>query len=209
MKLKKLIATAVLASCATSAFALTANEDLTSNADEMILVKNNFGECVTVNANRNLTGCGAEVVQQVLQTEVITLSADTYFDFDKAILKPEGQMAIQQLAGELNSRGANVRKITVVGNTDSKGSDEYNQKLSERRAAAVGNYMIQNGVPASLIEAYGNGERNPVATNDTAEGRAQNRRVDITVDGMVEVPAGTVDGTLHPVKDGAVGASAL
>lgn len=189
MKLKQLLAVAVLAGASyASAQQL---ENLTSNADTQILVKNNFGECVTVMANRNLTGCGdapaqPQPVQQVAERQVVTLSADTYFDFDKAVLKPEGKAAIQQLAQELNSRGANVQKITVVGNTDSKGSDAYNQKLSERRAAAVGNFLIENGVPSTIIEAYGNGERNPVASNDTAQGRAQNRRVDITVDGVVE-----------------------
>ncbi|MDO4776540.1 MAG: OmpA family protein [Cardiobacteriaceae bacterium] len=162
-------------------------EDLTSGYG--ILVKNNYDQCVTVLKNEGRTGCGAAPEVEVKQErQVITLSADTYFDFDKSVLKPEGKQAIQQLAQDLNSRGANVQKITVVGNTDSKGSDAYNQKLSERRAAAVGNYMIENGVPASLIEAYGNGERNPVADNATAEGRAQNRRVDIAVDGVIEVP---------------------
>ncbi|SUO91498.1 OmpA family protein [Suttonella indologenes] len=189
MKLKQLLAVAVLAGASyASAQQL---ENLTSNADTQILVKNNFGECVTVMANRNLTGCGdapaqPQPVQQVAERQVVTLSADTYFDFDKSVLKPEGKAAIRQLAQELNSRGANVQKITVVGNTDSKGSDAYNQKLSERRAAAVGNFLIENGVPGTIIEAYGNGERNPVASNDTAQGRAQNRRVDITVDGVVE-----------------------
>jgi len=121
-----------------------------------------------------------------LRGGTITLAADTYFDFDKYKLKPAGKEALQQLAGDLNQRGANIQKITVVGNTDSKGSDAYNQKLSERRANTVANYLVENGVPQSLIEAYGNGERNPVATNKTAEGRAQNRRVDVTVDGLVE-----------------------
>lgn len=192
MKLKQLLAVAVLASASyASAKQL---ENLTSNADTQILVKNNFGECVTVLANRNLTGCGGAPapapapapVEHVQDRQMVSLSADTYFDFDKAVLKPEGKAAIQQLAQQLNSRGANLQKVTVVGNTDSKGSDAYNQKLSERRAAAVGNFLIENGVPAALIEAYGNGERNPVASNDTAQGRAQNRRVDITVDGVVE-----------------------
>lgn len=188
MKLNKMIASVAIAACATSAFAdSTRVEDLTSGYG--ILVKNNYDQCVTVLKNEGRTGCGAAPEVEVKQErQVITLSADTYFDFDKSVLKPEGKQAIQQLAQDLNSRGANVQKITVVGNTDSKGSDAYNQKLSERRAAAVGNYMIENGVPASLIEAYGNGERNPVADNATAEGRAQNRRVDIAVDGVIEVP---------------------
>ena len=60
--------------------------------------------------------------------------------------------------------------------------------------------MIENGVPASLIEAYGNGERNPVADNATAEGRAQNRRVDIAVDGVIEVPVGTPGAVPAPVN---------
>lgn len=196
MKLKKLIASLAIAGCAATAFAEGADssrqEDLTSGFG--VLVKNNYGQCVTVLKNEGRTGCGEAApapVEVRQERQVITLSADTYFDFDKSNLKPEGKQAIQQLAQDLNSRGANVQKITVVGNTDSKGTDAYNQKLSERRAAAVGNYMIENGVPASLIEAYGNGERNPVADNATAEGRAQNRRVDISVDGVVEVPVGT------------------
>ncbi|RKW12891.1 MAG: OmpA family protein [Cardiobacterium sp.] len=191
MKLKKLIAVAVLAASAAPAFAdLPANEDLTSAGGD--LVKNRWGECVTVNANKGLTGCGVQEAPPApppvmeKRTETITLAADTYFDFDKYKLKPAGKEALQQLAGDLNQRGANIQKITVVGNTDSKGSDAYNQKLSERRANTVANYLVENGVPQSLIEAYGNGERNPVATNKTAEGRAQNRRVDVTVDGLVE-----------------------
>ena len=192
MKLKKLIAVAVLAAGAAPAFAdLPANEDLTSAGGD--LVKNRWGECVTVNANKGLTGCGVQAPTQetkttemVTQTDTITLAADTYFDFDKYNLKPAGKKELQDLAGKLNERGANIQKITVVGNTDSKGSDAYNQKLSERRANSVANYLVENGVPQSLIEAYGNGERNPVATNKTAEGRAQNRRVDVTVDGLVE-----------------------
>ncbi|WP_233120024.1 OmpA family protein [Rappaport israeli] len=95
---------------------------------------------------------------------------------------------MQQLASELNQRGAEVKEITIVGHTDSVGSEKYNQGLSERRARSVGDYMLENGVPASLIKAYGQGESQPVATNKTAAGRAQNRRVEITVDGQVTVP---------------------
>ncbi|MBR1375590.1 MAG: OmpA family protein [Cardiobacteriaceae bacterium] len=190
MKLKKLIASVMVASLATVAFANSELETVTSNADTQILVKNNFGECVTTLANRNLKGCGEKPAEPVVQRELInqniTLAADTYFDFDKSVIKPDGQAALQQLAQQLQSSGAHIQKLTVVGNTDSKGSDAYNQKLSERRAAAVGNYLIQLGIPASIIEAYGNGERNPVADNKTAQGRAQNRRVDINVQGYIE-----------------------
>ncbi len=189
MKLKKLIAATVIATSASAAFALTATEDLTT--DFGVVVKNNFNECVTVNANIISDEChptAAPQTKTVMQSDVITLAADTYFDFDKSTLKPEGQQAIQQLANELNQRGANVQKITIVGHTDSIGTEKYNQGLSERRATSVGNYMLENGVPVELIEAYGQGENQPTASNKTAEGRAQNRRVEITVDGFVEVP---------------------
>ena len=190
MKLKNLIALAAVTAVAAPAFAdLSATEDLTSRGGD--LVKNRWGECVTVNANKGLRDCGVKAPEPpppVMETqrEVITLGADTYFDFDKSNLKPAGKEALQDLAGQLNQRGANIQKITVVGHTDSKGSDAYNQKLSERRASTVANYLAENGVPSQLIEAYGQGEKNPIATNKTAEGRAQNRRVEVTVDGLVE-----------------------
>lgn len=198
MKLNKLIAATIIATSASAAFALSADEDLTTRYD--IVVKNNFGECVQVNRNIVSPECHdvqapveqepvqAPQTQTVMQSDVITLAADTYFDFDKSTLKAEGKQAIQQLAGELNQRGAEVKKITIVGHTDSVGSEQYNQGLSERRARSVGDYMLENGVPASLIQAYGQGESQPVATNKTAAGRAQNRRVEITVDGQVTVP---------------------
>lgn len=184
MKLTKIIAAAALVS-ASSAFALTANDDLTSGFD--IVVKDNFGNCVKVLGNIQAPECGAAGPDVVMQKDVITLAADTYFAFDKSDLKPEGKQAIEALAADLNSRGASVQKITVVGNTDSVGTEKYNQGLSERRASSVANYLVQNGVPAQLIEAYGLGETSPIATNETAEGRAQNRRVDVTVDGVIAV----------------------
>ncbi|SAM64704.1 OmpA family protein [Cardiobacterium hominis] len=191
MKLKNLIALAAVAAVAAPAFAdLSATEDLTSRGGD--LVKNRWGECVTVNANKGLRDCGVQAPEPApppvmeMQREVITLNTDAYFDFDKYNLKPAGKQALQDLAGQLNQRGANIQKITVVGHTDSKGTDAYNQKLSERRASTVANYLAENGVPSQLIEAYGQGESHPVATNKTAEGRAQNRRVEVNVDGLVE-----------------------
>ena len=150
MKLKNLIALAAVAAVAAPAFAdLSATEDLTSRGGD--LVKNRWGECVTVNANKGLRDCGVQAPEPAppvmeMQREVITLGTDTYFDFDKSNLKPAGKQALQDLAGQLNQRGANIQKITVVGHTDSKGTDAYNQKLSERRASTVANYLAENGV---------------------------------------------------------------
>jgi outer membrane protein OmpA-like peptidoglycan-associated protein len=69
----------------------------------------------------------------------------------------------------------------IEGNTDSVGSDQYNQRLSERRAASVKTYLVNKGVNAGILDTVGYGESRPVATNDTAEGRAKNRRVEFKV----------------------------
>jgi outer membrane protein OmpA-like peptidoglycan-associated protein len=74
-------------------------------------------------------------------------------------------------------------KLEVEGHTDSVGSDEYNQKLSENRAGAVRDYLVSQGIPADAIVSRGLGKTQPVATNDTAEGRQQNRRVELVLSG--------------------------
>ena len=71
--------------------------------------------------------------------------------------------------------------INVNGYTDSTGSADYNEQLSQRRANSVGNYLIQSGVGANRISAVGFGESNPIASNSTPEGRAQNRRVEVQI----------------------------
>jgi OOP family OmpA-OmpF porin len=74
--------------------------------------------------------------------------------------------------------------VIATGHTDSVGTDAYNQRLSERRAAAVKDYLVSKGIPASKITTIGKGESQPVATNKTAEGRQKNRRVDIEFKGV-------------------------
>jgi OOP family OmpA-OmpF porin len=80
--------------------------------------------------------------------------------------------------------GVDLEMVIATGHTDSIGSDAYNQKLSERRAAAVKDYLVSKGIPASKITTIGKGESQPVATNKTAEGRQKNRRVDIEFKGV-------------------------
>ncbi len=113
--------------------------------------------------------------------EKVTFAADAFFDFDKATLKPEGKAKLDDLASKLN--GLNLEVIIAVGHTDSVGSDAYNQKLSIRRAEAVKGYLVNKGVDAKRVYTEGKGEKQPVATNKTAAGRAQNRRVEIEVVG--------------------------
>jgi outer membrane protein OmpA-like peptidoglycan-associated protein len=73
--------------------------------------------------------------------------------------------------------------LQVEGHTDSVGSDEYNQQLSERRADAVRDYIVQQGISAQSIEAKGFGKTDPIASNETTEGRQQNRRVELVLSG--------------------------
>jgi OOP family OmpA-OmpF porin len=110
-----------------------------------------------------------------------TLAAEALFDHDKSTLKPAGKAALHDLDESIKAKGARVVDINVIGHTDSDGSEAYNQALSVRRAESVRNYMVSEGVDSSIIDVSGEGESNPVASNATKEGRAQNRRVDIHV----------------------------
>jgi OOP family OmpA-OmpF porin len=111
----------------------------------------------------------------------VTLQADTLFDFDKSAIKPEGQAVLNKLATQI--KGIQLEVIIAVGNTDSIGTDAYNQLLGQRRAQAVKTALVSRGIPAAKIYTESKGKRDPVASNATAEGRAQNRRVDIEVVG--------------------------
>jgi len=113
--------------------------------------------------------------------EKISLKGDTLFDFDRAIVKPEGKAVLDRLVDE--ARSLNLEVIVAVGHTDSVGSDTYNQKLSERRAAAVKAYIVSKGIPAARIYTEGKGEKLPIADNKTAEGRSKNRRVELEIVG--------------------------
>jgi OOP family OmpA-OmpF porin len=99
------------------------------------------------------------------------------FDFDRSTLKPDGKRMVDE-AVTLMTDKSDLR-VSVEGHTDSIGSDAYNQRLSERRAKTVRDYMVSRGIDASRITARGFGESKPVASNTTAEGRAENRRVEI------------------------------
>jgi OOP family OmpA-OmpF porin len=99
------------------------------------------------------------------------------FDFDKATLRQEDLAIIDNNAADLDKWG-NVN-IEVAGHTDSRGSDEYNMILSQQRAEAVRNHLISKGIAADRLTAKGYGESQPVADNDTDEGRFKNRRVEL------------------------------
>ena len=113
---------------------------------------------------------------------------DVLFDFNKYTLKPGAREKMAKVAGILLAYPG--LKVKLEGHTDSVGSEEYNMKLSQNRADAVREYLQAQGVPAANLTAAGYGEDQPVATNSTAAGRQQNRRVEMVVSGE---PIGVTD----------------
>jgi outer membrane protein OmpA-like peptidoglycan-associated protein len=103
-----------------------------------------------------------------------------YFDFDRAEIRPDSRPVLDEAAAILNAN-PDVRLVVVEGHTDALGSEEYNQALSIRRAEAVYQYLINAGVAPERMRTEGFGESRPVADNETEEGRAQNRRVELRV----------------------------
>jgi outer membrane protein OmpA-like peptidoglycan-associated protein len=125
-------------------------------------------------------------LNQVLQTRetargLIMNLSDVLFDFGKYTLKPETREKLAKVSGILLTHPD--MHLQVEGYTDNVGSDEFNQKLSEQRADSVRDYLISQGISADSITAKGFGKSNPIASNDTAKGRQQNRRVEIVVSG--------------------------
>lgn len=114
-------------------------------------------------------------------SEKITFSAEALFDFDKSVVKPLGKQALDDLLNKL--QGMNTEVMITVGHTDSVGSDEYNQKLSIRRAEAVKAYLVTKGIDSTRVYTEGKGETQPIADNKTSEGRSKNRRVTVEVVG--------------------------
>jgi OOP family OmpA-OmpF porin len=117
---------------------------------------------------------------EVMETTV--LEADTLFAFDSAKLQEGGEAALDDLAAGIDNM-TEVNTISVAGYTDSTGPEDYNMGLSERRAEAVKDFLVSKGIPADAIETKGYGENDPVADNSTREGRAENRRAVVAVEG--------------------------
>lgn len=113
--------------------------------------------------------------------EKITFAADVLFDFDKAVVKPEGKSKLDDISNKV--RGINLEVVIAIGHADWIGTDQYNQRLSVRRAESVKAYLVSKGIEGNRVYTEGKGEKQPVADNKTREGRAKNRRVEIEVIG--------------------------
>ncbi len=122
---------------------------------------------------------GAVVDLDGCEVEAVISLEGVHFEFDKATLTPEAKAILDKAAGLLKTHERVV--VEVAGHTDSVGSEEYNQKLSERRAMSVKDYLESQGITATRLTARGYGEAQPVASNDTDAGRALNRRVELIV----------------------------
>ena len=114
----------------------------------------------------------------------IGLASEVSFDVGKHDIKGSAIPTYQKIGNILKSYDKTM--IHVVGHTDSSGSDEYNQSLSERRASSVSNQLMAQGVANTRVRLEGRGEREPIADNGSAEGRTRNRRVDIVIKPIVE-----------------------
>lgn len=121
------------------------------------------------------------VEEAVVVKEETIVIRDVHFQFDKATLTASDKQVLDKIATRLKAE-APTAQLTVTGHTDSVGSDTYNQKLSDKRAHSVVEYLIEQGVPRSnFVSVVGAGESQPVADNKTADGRAQNRRTEIKI----------------------------
>jgi outer membrane protein OmpA-like peptidoglycan-associated protein len=118
-------------------------------------------------------------IERVGEGIKITFESGLLFDVDKSDLRPQAKTNIESLARILNKYSDT--NILVEGDTDNSGSEDYNLRLSERRAQSVANYLLGLGVPGSRISTVGLGESNTVASNDTDAGRQQNRRVEVAI----------------------------
>ncbi len=139
----------------------------------------NYTAKVTVDDGRGGTCSATASVSVVLRVVLQEKGGKVLFDFDKATLRPE---ALRQLGVVLQALKEQPNlQVTIVGHTDGVGSDAYNLKLSQRRAESVAQYLVSQGVPRQSITTDWRGKREPIASNATAAGRAQNRRVEITL----------------------------
>ena len=192
MALAILVPTTLAHAQGTDAQAITGNVQTTGTGKVSDIAFKSIGIVFTVTdvAGKPSDVAGKTQALNVKETATeirIELNADVLFDFDKATIKPEAASALHNVAEIINEKGKG-RAVKIDGYTDSKGSDAYNQKLSERRADSVKAWLAQKeGLSQAKMTTAGFGAKNPVASNtkpdgsDDPDGRQKNRRVEIVL----------------------------
>jgi outer membrane protein OmpA-like peptidoglycan-associated protein len=118
-------------------------------------------------------------VERVGEGIAVTFESGLLFDYDSDAIRGAARDNLSSLAGSLKKYPKT--EALIVGHTDSDGADAYNQSLSDRRAAAARAYLVSQGIPGSRIRTAGRGELEPIDSNETVDGRAQNRRVEVAI----------------------------
>lgn len=166
------------------------------------VVRDGSGDCVRTGSWRKegmIVECGAAPAEPEPMAEpepapapapkpvvkTVSLSAGALFAVNSDVIGDEGKAELDALAAHIAAM--NVERINIAGHTDSSGAADYNKSLSMKRAIAVKNYLLDKGVDPSIMTTVGWGEEKPIASNATKEGRAKNRRVEITLTGSQEV----------------------
>jgi len=133
-------------------------------------------KCPGTRAGAKVDQWGCEIIDNI-RIDLV----EGEFDFDSAELKPGTMAALDDIADQVAATPGN-ETVTITGHTDSTGPEAYNQGLSERRAQAAADYLNGKGVAPDLLNVRGEGESNPIAENDTREGRAANRRIEVVAE---------------------------
>lgn len=118
-------------------------------------------------------------VQRVEEGIAVSFDSGILFDFDSSSLRPEGYENLRKLTRIINRDDDTI--LMIVGHTDSRGDEDYNLRLSERRAQSASRYMVSQGLSSDRIQIVGRGEHEPIADNDTDEGRQENRRIEVAI----------------------------
>lgn len=207
--IKQLKVSALLAALMVSSSAFAAYPGYLNDPASASIVRNNYNECWRTSsfdkAKDGVVQCGdREAVKAaapapvlVLVQEKISLSADVFFNFAKATLKPEAKEELGPLVEKLKANGDKLRSVELVGYTDFYGSDKYNLKLSQERADAVKTFLVDNGVAAEKVTAVGKGKADDGLTQECKAKKlktqkemkecvAGDRRVDITINAVKE-----------------------
>jgi len=139
----------------------------------------NYTVRLTVTDNRGASGDAAASIAVVRHVVLRESKERVLFDFDRSTLKPQAQQLLATVVKEMKEN--KQLHAEIVGHADATGSDAYNMGLSKRRAEAVRNYLVSQGIAAANLSVAWKGESQPIASNATKEGRAQNRRVELTI----------------------------